>query len=98
MQAQSLIQIRIDRPLKEEVADIFSSLGMDISTAVRVFLQRCRAEKGIPFPVTLARASSDTPPVRIGLAKGRWRFPKDWEKRDKAMDKEIEADFYADSL
>ena len=98
MQAQSLIQIRVDRPLKEEVADIFSSLGMDISTAVRVFFQRCRAEKGIPFPLTLARDVPDLPQVRIGLAKGRWRFPKDWEKRDKAMDKEIEADFYADSL
>jgi addiction module RelB/DinJ family antitoxin len=98
MQAQSLIQIRVDRSLKEEVSDIFSSLGMDISTAVRVFFQRCRAEKGIPFPLTLARPPSDPPPVRIGLAKGKWRLPKDWEKRDKAMDKEIEADFYAGSL
>lgn len=98
MQAQSLIQIRVDRPLKEEVADIFSSLGMDISTAVRMFFQRCRAEKGIPFPLTLARDVSDPPRARIGLAKGKWKFPKDWEKRDKAMDKEIEADFHAGSL
>ena len=39
---QALIQIRVDRPLKEEVAEIFSSLGIDISTAVRIFLQRCK--------------------------------------------------------
>ena len=90
MQAQSLIQIRVDRPLKEEVADIFSSLGMDISTAVRVFFQRCRAERGIPFPLTLSREAAESPRIRIGLAKGKWRFPKDWEARDKAMDKEIE--------
>ena len=74
---QSLIQIRVDRPLKEEVASIFSSLGIDMSTAVRVFFQQCRKVKG-------------------GKSKGKWSFPKDWEKQDKALDKEIEAGFYAD--
>ena len=89
MQAQSLIQIRVDRPLKEEVAEIFSSLGLDVSTAVRMFFQRCRLEKGIPFSLTLTRSSPEHLPVRIGIAKGRWKFPKDWEKQSKAMDKQI---------
>ena len=39
---QALIHIRVDHPLKEEVAEIFSSLGIDISTAVRIFLQSAR--------------------------------------------------------
>ena len=74
MQAQSLIQIRVDRPLKEEVSEIFSSLGLDMSTAVRMFFQRCRLEKGIPFSLTLGRDGAETPRARIGIAKGRWRF------------------------
>ena len=98
MQAQSLIQIRVDRPLKEEVVEIFSSLGLDVSTAVRMFFQRCRLEKGIPFALTLARDGEDSPRARIGIAKGKWRFPKNWEKLDKELDGQIEADFHAASL
>ena len=52
MPAQSLIQIRVDRPLKDDVSALFASLGIDMSTAVRMFFQRCRAEQGIPFPLT----------------------------------------------
>lgn len=92
---QSLIQIRVERPLKEEVADIFSSLGIDISTAVRMFLQRCRATRGIPFALTLG---DEHPSSRIGLSKGKWKFPAKWELQDKALDKAIEADFYADTV
>ena len=93
MVQQSLIQIRVDRPLKEEVASIFSSLGIDMSTAVRVFFQQCRKVKGIPFALTLA---DEHPKAIAGKSKGKWSFPKDWEKLDKALDKEIEAGFYAD--
>ena len=91
---QSLVQIRVDRPLKEEVSEIFSSLGIDFSTAVRMFLQRCRRVKGIPFALTV----KDVPSRRIGIAKGKWQFPEDWESQDKALDAEIAKDFYADSL
>ena len=92
---QSLIQIRVDRPLKEEVSEIFSSLGIDISTAVRMFLPWCRRVKGIPF----ALAVPEPPAVpRIGISRGKWNFPSDWEAQDKALDTEIAKDFYADSL
>ncbi len=92
---QTLIQVRVDGPLKEDVSKIFSSIGIDISTAVRIFLQRCRRVRGIPFALTL----QDEPPVRrIGIAKGKWKLPEDWEAKDKALDAEIAKDFYADSL
>ncbi len=35
---------------------------------------------------------------RIGISKGKWNFPADWEAQDKALDAEIAKDFYADSL
>lgn len=53
MYAQSLIQVRVDRPLKDDVSGIFEMLGMDISTAIRMFLQKCRMERGIPFAMTV---------------------------------------------
>ena len=91
---QTLIQIRVDRPLKDEVAEIFTSLGLDMSTAVRIFFQRCKRMKGIPFALTLADVK---PKVKVGISKGKWKFPKDWEEQDKILDKKIEADFYANT-
>ena len=92
---QALIQIRVDRTLKNTVAEIFDSLGLDISTAVRIFFQSCKHSGGIPFSLMLP---DDKPKVKIGVSKGKWKFPKDWEARDKALDKTIEADFYANTL
>ena len=94
MKTQSLVQVRMDRSLRDDVAKIFESLGFDLSTAVRMFFLRCRAEQGIPFPLTVVDTTAKTP--RIGIAKGKWHFSEDWEKKDKEMDKQLEADFYAD--
>ena len=38
--ANSLIQLRIDDKLKTEATDIFEKLGLDLSTAIRIFLTR----------------------------------------------------------
>ena len=35
--------------------------------------------------------------IGIGIAKGKWHVPEDWELQDKALDAEIAQDFYADS-
>lgn len=96
METQSLIQVRIERPLKDEVSAIFESLGIDVSTAVRMFLQRCRAVKGIPFDLTVPEERQSR--IKIGIAKGQWHFLKDWETQDRKLDREIEKDFYADTL
>ena len=93
MYSQSLIQVKIDRPLKDEVAEIFAALGFDLSTAIRMFLQRCKTVKGIPFELTLATGK---PKVQFGLAKDEWSLPDDWYRRDRAFDKQLERDFYAD--
>lgn len=51
--ANSLIQLRIDEQLKAEATDIYEKLGMDLPTAIRIFLTRSVQEKGIPFNMTL---------------------------------------------
>ncbi|MBQ9828191.1 MAG: type II toxin-antitoxin system RelB/DinJ family antitoxin [Lachnospiraceae bacterium] len=51
--ATSLLQVRVEDSLKEESAKIFEDLGIDISTAVRMFLKRAVKVKGIPFNMTL---------------------------------------------
>lgn len=51
--ANSLVQIRVDEQLKEDVTNIYGELGMDLPTAIRIFLKRSVQEKGIPFSMKL---------------------------------------------
>ncbi len=54
--ATSLLQVRVEDSLKEEAAQVFERLGIDTSTAVRIFLKRAIMENGIPFRMTLPKA------------------------------------------
>ena len=45
------IQVRIDDNTKVAADSLFASLGMDTSTAVRVFLSAALDYGGIPFPL-----------------------------------------------
>jgi len=53
--ATSLVQIRVDNSLKERAATIYEGLGIDLSTAVRMFLKRSVLAGGIPFSMTLPK-------------------------------------------
>jgi len=46
------IQVRVDDQLKEDVDTLFASLGLDTSTAVRMFLVAAMEAGGIPFAVS----------------------------------------------
>lgn len=50
---QSLIQFRVDSDLKNEVTEIYNSLGMDLTTAFTMFMVRSKMVRGIPFETTL---------------------------------------------
>ena len=61
------LQIRVDDSLKSQADRLFSSLGLDTSTAVRIFLNAAIEHDGIPFsvehtsiPTSLAQAVSDS--------------------------------------
>ena len=45
------LQIRIDDTLKKQADTLFSSLGLDTSTAIRIFLNASVENAGIPFSV-----------------------------------------------
>lgn len=54
--ATSLLQVRVEESLREDAARVFENLGIDTSTAVRMFLKRAVMENGIPFRMTLPKA------------------------------------------
>ena len=53
--ATSVTQIRIDDDLKNQATAIFEELGLDLPTAVRMFLKRTILQNGIPFSMTLPK-------------------------------------------
>ena len=51
--ASTILQVRIDEALRKETEEIFKALGLNMSTGVRLFLNRVAVEKGLPFPMYL---------------------------------------------
>lgn len=52
-------QIRIDSGLKKEASELFSKLGLDMSSAVNIFLKQCVLREGIPFEVSMPKYKSE---------------------------------------
>ncbi len=48
----STITVRVEDKTKKEAVAIFKEVGMDMSTAINVFLKQVIRSKGIPFPVS----------------------------------------------
>ena len=52
MASGSLIQIRVDDNLKKDAETLFKDLGLDMPTAIRLFLKQALIHNGIPFTIT----------------------------------------------
>lgn len=52
------ISFRTDPQVKKEAQQLYASMGMDLSTALNVFLRQSLVEGGIPFKITQDRAEN----------------------------------------
>lgn len=46
------INIRVDSEIKSQAQEVFSSLGLDMTTAINIFLRQSIRQHGIPFPIS----------------------------------------------
>ena len=46
-------QIRIDADIKKKASALFETLGLDMSSAVNLFLHQCVLRGGLPFSVSM---------------------------------------------
>ncbi len=53
MAEQVLNQFRSDKKLREDCVAIYEAMGMDLNTAFRMFMERTRMVRGLPFPAML---------------------------------------------
>ena len=54
------MNIRMDKDVKEQAQRIFSQLGMDMTTAVNVFLLQVIRSNGLPFELRLDTLNEET--------------------------------------
>ncbi len=59
MSEQVLVQFRMDKELKQEVSEIYEELGMDLPTALRMFMKKSKQVRGLPFDAVLPVNQSD---------------------------------------
>ncbi len=58
--ASTPTQVRVDSEIKKQATAIFASLGLDMSTAVNLFLHQCVLHQGLPFAVEMPQYSQKT--------------------------------------
>ncbi len=58
--ATTNLNIRIDEDLKKRAEEIFTELGLNMSTALTVFLRQTVRYNGIPFEMRLETPNAET--------------------------------------
>ena len=60
MPSKVTVSARTNPNVKIQAQQLFSSLGMDVSTAINLFLVQSIQHGGLPFDVTLHRPNAET--------------------------------------
>ena len=51
--SKTSMSIRLDSEVKQQAQQVFNSLGMDMTTAINIFLRQAIQYQGLPFDVRL---------------------------------------------
>ena len=60
MTAKTSMTIRTDADIKLQAQRLFTNLGMDMSTAINLFLRQAIKHQGLPFDVNLRKQNTTT--------------------------------------
>lgn len=60
MAQNTLIQVRVEDSLKKDADALFSDLGLDTPTAIRIFLKQSIKRRGLPFDVVQPVPNQET--------------------------------------
>ena len=71
------INVRVDSDVKNKAQQVFSAIGMDMTTAVNIFLRQAIRKNGIPFEL-IAEPTPKTP--RFGCMKGKIWMAEDFDE------------------
>ncbi|MDR1157488.1 MAG: type II toxin-antitoxin system RelB/DinJ family antitoxin [Oscillospiraceae bacterium] len=91
------LSIRIDRSLKDEADIVFNALGMNLTTAVTIFVRQAVRQKKIPFEISLDAAGGNR---RVTMAEAMTASERIWQtsiqnEMDKMTMDDIDAEIAA---
>ena len=69
------INIRVDSNIKREAQEVLSSLGLDMTTAINIFLRQTIKRRGIPFSIVMHEKKKPMP----GCMKGKIWMADDFD-------------------
>ena len=58
--ASANINIRVDGNVKNQAQDLFASMGLDMTTAINIFLRQSIQKKAIPFELVAVETHQTT--------------------------------------
>ena len=64
----AIVQAQVDMNIKNEASRLFDNLGLDMSTAINIFLKKCLQEGGIPFDVKVIKYYKNNEGMRALLS------------------------------
>ncbi|MBS5942816.1 type II toxin-antitoxin system RelB/DinJ family antitoxin [Finegoldia magna] len=62
------LNIRTDKEIKEKAENIFQELGLNMTTAINMFLRTSIRENGIPFDLKIDSVNDET---KLAIEEGR---------------------------
>ncbi|BCR36145.1 type II toxin-antitoxin system RelB/DinJ family antitoxin [Mariniplasma anaerobium] len=83
MNKNAHINVSVEEKTKEEVDEILDSLGINMSTAIDLYLNQIRLKKGIPFEVKIPKNNIHNKTKDLAEAlnlTGGKTFPKKFNK------------------
>ena len=69
------INIRTDSEVKAQAQDVFSRLGLDLSTAINLFLRQAIYKQGVSFDISVAPFKKK---AKLGGWEGRIKISDDF--------------------
>lgn len=74
------INVRADSEIKSKAQEIFSSLGLDMSTAINMFLRQTVRQNDIPFVLTTnVKPVKKTRETMFGCLRGEYKIADDFD-------------------
>lgn len=71
MQTTTSMTVRLDKSIKTEAQHIYSELGIDMTTAINVFLRQSIRSNGFPFEVSLNTPNKKTLSAMKDVTEGK---------------------------
>ena len=84
--SDTTITIRVNSTTKQQAQALFNDLGLDLSTAVNIFLRKAVSEERIPFEISKVHRPNQKTRRAINSVKKGKRLSKKFNSVEEAMD------------